>query len=377
MASSAENTNCCAGKCDGKLPEIGSQPVEILSRSLSGDGSTPEFLSATILPGFAMNVLQVTAHIPGKGETELFWAPPLAEAKELLDGPGNPTGEKSFAVGGAFLIPFANRVVGELSADKQSTTLEWNGQKKTLRANNCGGQPGATPHALHGLLFRAKTDDIKIVDTPNGQTITGQIDCPDWEKQWFSANRINFTIALEKDQLVVDVEVTNTGTASEPMAIGWHPYFAIPSGDRTQARLHIPGKIRAALNNYDDVFPTGEMQSVTGTEYDFTAKDGKALSSTYLDDNWSDLEWQDGRSFAAITDPAAKYGIRLVALTRMINCFQSYSPLDKPFVAIEPQFNFNDPFAKGAKNNQGGLVTLDPGQSVRWKVALELFTPEA
>jgi len=56
----------------------------------------------------------------------------------------------------------------------------------------------------------------------------------------------------------VDATITakNVGKDDEPMAIGWHPYFAVPSGDRKQALLHVPGQQVAAINNYGDVFPT-------------------------------------------------------------------------------------------------------------------------
>jgi len=64
-----------------------------------------------------------------------------------------------------------------------------------------------------------------------------------------------------------------------------------------------------------------------------------------------------------------------VALSRHINTVQVYSPLDRKFIAIEPQFNYNDPFGKEWGNRDTGMVTLPPGQSVTWKVKLELFIP--
>jgi len=53
-------------------------------------------------------------------------------------------------------------------------------------------------------------------------------------------------------------------------------YFAIPSGDRKQARLHPPADKVAGINNYDDVFPTGETHPVTmgDGKYNFAAPDG-------------------------------------------------------------------------------------------------------
>jgi aldose 1-epimerase len=53
-----------------------------------------------------------------------------------------------------------------------------------------------------------------------------------------------------------------------------------------------------------------------------------------------------------------------------------YAPVDKSFVALEPQFNWADPFTPvwGAKVNTG-MVTLQPGQTATYSVQLELFVP--
>ena len=79
---------------------------------------------------------------------------------------------------------------------------------------------------------------------------------------------------------------------------------------------------------------------------------------------------------AELIDPAARYGLRVVPLTRRIKTIQVYAPVDAPFVAIEPQFNLNDPFGAEWQGKSNGIVTLNPGQSVTWKVKLVLFTPQ-
>ena len=53
--------------------KIGGSDVVKLQRKATGDGSKPEFLTATILPGRGMNLFQITANIPGKGEIPLFF----------------------------------------------------------------------------------------------------------------------------------------------------------------------------------------------------------------------------------------------------------------------------------------------------------------
>ncbi len=65
-----------------KPPQIGGQDVVHLSRGRSGNGGTPEFLSATLLPGRGMNMFQITAWIPGRGETPLLTSPSLEDAAE-------------------------------------------------------------------------------------------------------------------------------------------------------------------------------------------------------------------------------------------------------------------------------------------------------
>jgi galactose mutarotase-like enzyme len=132
----------------------------------------------------------------------------------------------------------------------------------------------------------------------------------------------------------------------------------------------------AEVNNYDDVFTTGKLLPVQGTFYDFTGKGGAPLNELFLDDNWTNLKKaSDGSSYSEIIDPAAQYGLRIVALSRHVNTVQVYAPVDQQFVALEPQFNYNDPFGKEWGNRDTGMVTLLPGESVTWKVKLKLFIP--
>src|SRR5579862_3804199 len=128
--------------------QIGGQDVVKLERKPTSGGQKPEFLSATVLPGRGMNVFQITANIPGKGEVEVFASPSLADAAAKLNGgPGDQYGNASFSFGGAFLVPYPNRIRGKLSADGQTITTQWNGKTLTLPANFSGKKPGAEKHA--------------------------------------------------------------------------------------------------------------------------------------------------------------------------------------------------------------------------------------
>ncbi len=356
--------------------QIGGQDIVKLERKATTNGQKPEFLTATVLPGRGMNLFQITANIPDKGEVEVFASPSLADAAaKLSGGPDDQNGNASFSFGGAFLVPYPNRIRGKLSADGKAITTEWHGKTLTLPANWKGKNPGAEPHAMHGLILASKTDDVKTETTANGQTVTGTIHAGDFGGHWLSNTDLNFTIALTGDAVDATITAKNVGNEPEPISIGWHPYFNIPSGDRKQARLHIPGEQTAEVNNYDDVFPTGKLIPVKGTKYDFTAPDGKALDDIFLDDNWSKLQRTDGAVDVNLTDPASNYGIHVEGISPEIKTVQVYAPPTKEFTAIEEQFNFGDPFGKEWHGMDTGMVTLKPGQSVTWKVRLALFTP--
>ena len=168
----------------------------------------------------------------------------------------------------------------------------------------------------------------------------------------------------------------NVGHQTEPMGIGTHPYFRILGGDRAQVRVHVPGTTRALANNYTDVFPTGKIDPVAGTPYDLRAPQGVALGNLALDDQWGDLQrGPNGAATAVLVDPAAHLGIRVAALSPRIKAIQVYAPLDKNFVAIEDQFNRNDPFGPEWHGQPTGMVSLAPGASVTWKQGLTLFVP--
>src|SRR5579862_6878947 len=250
--------------------EIGGQKIVTLKRSATST-TKPEFTSVTLAPGRGMELIQITANFPGKGSVDVLASPSLAEAKEMLDDKDDANGDLGYRLGSAFLVPYPNRIRGELSADGKTLTTEWQGHKITLPANNIGKNPGAERHAMHGLILKAKTDNVNVKKIPGGEEVTGVIHAGDFGGHWLSKTDLDFTISLTADAVSATVVAHNTGSEAEPIAIGWHPYFAFPSGDRTQARLHIPGSQMAEVDNYDNVFPTGKLKPVENTPYDLRA----------------------------------------------------------------------------------------------------------
>jgi aldose 1-epimerase len=353
------------------VTEIGGQKIVTLTRTATSK-TKPEFTSIVVAPGRGMEIIQITANFPGKGEVDVLASPDLAGAKKMLDEQDDANGDLGYRLGSAFLVPYPNRIRGKLSADGKTLTTEWQGHKITLPANNIGSKPGAERHAMHGLILKAKTDDVKEKEIPGGKEVTGVIHAGNFGGHWLSKTDLDFTISLTADAVDAVIVAKNVGNEAEPMAIGWHPYFNFPSGDRTQARLQIPASMVAKVDNYDNVFPTGQLVPVTG-QYDL--RNGQALGKNFYDDNWSHLDWKNGVVTVNITDPAAHYGVRIEGVSPEIKTIQAYAPPAKNFVAVEDQYNFADPFSKIWGSMDTGMVTLKPGQGTKWHVRLKVFVP--
>jgi aldose 1-epimerase len=357
--------------------QIGGKPAVELSLPKPADTSQPYFVSVDVLPGRGMNIFQIRAFIPGKGVVDVLSAPSLHEAAVLMNGgPDDAYATQSFKMGGAILVPFANRIRGKLSADEKTLQTTILGKTVTLDANWIGKLPTAEYHAMHGLIMGRAMDSVNTHVDAGQASVIGLLDAGDFGGHWLSKTQLTITATLQRDSVVLQVAAKNVGDADDPIGVGWHPYFELPSGDRTQARLRIPAKQRALVNNYDDVFPTGKLVPVAGTPYDFSGPTGAPLGKLFMDDCFVDLQRDpDGGATAEIIDPAAHYGLRIQGQSKEITAFQAYAPPDKNFVAFEPQFNWADPYSKIWHGKETGMVVLKPGQSVTYEVALRLFVP--
>jgi len=355
---------------------IGGEPIVTLQRPPVADRNKPQFLQAVFLPGRGMAVLQIKAYLPGKGEIDVLNAPPLAQAERLLNKEDDEFGNEVFKLGGAILLPFANRIRGYPSADGKTITTDILGRKITLPANWSGSQPGAERHSIHGLMRKSHFEDVVSRNGVQSSAVSATLHAADFDDHWFPDTDVDVEATLSYGAFELTVTAKNPGPGLVPMGIGWHPYFVLPGGDRAAVRLHIPSETRAIMNNYDDTFTTGQRVSVKRTPYDFSAPEGRPLGTQYLDDNYSNLLHEpSGETISEIIDPAANYGLRLITLSPMIKSIQVYAPPGKNFVAIEPQFNLPDPYNKNWGSTDTGMVLLQPGQSVSWSVRLELFTP--
>ncbi len=354
--------------------EIAGQKLITLSRKPLST-TQPEFTSITLVPGRALLIQQITANFPGKGNVDVLASPDLAGSKKLLEVDDDQYGNQIFRLGAAFLFPYPNRMRGKLSADGKTIDTEWQGHAIHLPASWHGGNPGAEINSMHGLILKRAVDSVEVKEVPGGQQVVGVIHGGDFGGHWLSKTDLTIVITLKADAVDVKMIATNVGGESEPVAFAWHPYFNLPSGDRKQARIAVPATNVAEVDNYDNVFPTGKLNPVAGTKYDFSAAGGKALGDLFLDDNFGGVQEANGAVTVKVIDPAAKYGVAIEGLSHNIKAVQVYAPPAKSFVAVEHQTIMNDPLGKQWDKLDTGLITLAPGKSTDWHVRLKVFVP--
>jgi galactose mutarotase-like enzyme len=180
--------------------------------------------------------------------------------------------------------------------------------------------------------------------------------------------------------------------------MGWHPFLRIVSGDRAQARVHLPADLYGVVDTIDGR-PTGELKPVEGTPKDYRSPQGATMPDASTSVNFSKLTrtglartelTQTGLTQSGLTstggspggsidawlaDPKANYAIRVRGLSPEIRTLHLWSAKGDTFCAIEEQYNYMDAFGAEWKGMDTGLVTLKPHASTTWHVRLELFDP--
>lgn len=352
---------------------VGGQAPLTLSRSRTVTESMPEFLSATILPGRGMNVLQITAYIPGRGVVNLMSSPGVETAANAMSGRGDDSsGQASMYIGAAFEVPWADSIWGKSQASGEQIAAGWKGHTLLLPSATAGGGS-----AVGGLILKQQSDSSGTETLPDGGQAQATYSSAGYAGHWPSNTQVTTTVLLSSHSIDLTVQAHNVGDAAEPVGIGWHPRFSVMEGDRNQLRLRIPGLQRVETAKEQGGLPTGRLIPVSGTPYDFTARQGAKLGNTDLNDCFVSLHQDllDSGPVAQFLDLNSGYGLRLTALSPTIRAVRVIAPRNGKFITIDPQFNFPDPFGKEWQSADTGMVVLQPGETTQWKVRLELISP--
>ncbi len=356
----------------------GGQDIIQLQRSQMIGGNGPEFLSATLLPGRGMNLLQIKAYLPQKGEVNLLASPTLEEAGRLMTGTGaDAAGAMSLKMGAAIEAPWASRIYGTLTPDGQALTAVWRGVHLVLPTDAKDSYGVGGEAAAGGLFLKQPSETVNSSVMPDGGEAQATFHAGDFGGRWPSKTEIATTVAMSGRSIQIKITARNTGTTAEPIGIGWHPRFAILNGHRGQMMLRLPQGLRVEVKDRRTGQLSGKLLPVEGTEYDFTSHGGAKLGALNLDDSFVHLRTglMENGPVAELRDPENDYGLRITAMTSTIRAMRVYAPLDGSFLSIEPQFNYDDPFGREwAKDEDTGMVVLQPGESTQWRIRLEIFS---
>ena len=346
----------------------GQDPIR-LSRSATSIGKGVELISATFLPGRGMNVFQITALIPGHGEVSLLVSPLLASASDVLNGQDDDAnGSASTGLGGAVLVPWAQRLSGTSTSTQGTLSANWNGKRLSFPAENAGSNM-----SVEGLLLSRAADSVKSDVLPDGQSVVAVFHTGDFGGNWLSTIDVTVEAQLTAHDLDLTVTAHNTGQQPAPFGMGWHPFFAIPSGDRANALLSVPSQTIMEVNKQSGK-PTGRMVSVAGKDGDLSKAGGTKLAATAFGATYTSLlSGVASGPVAELSDPSYNYRLSVIPLTPDITSMRVIAPADKPWVSIGPNTNLDDPFGpEWDSPENAGMTTLAPGATMRWKVRLEI-----
>ncbi|MDA8358722.1 MAG: aldose 1-epimerase family protein [Actinomycetota bacterium] len=173
---------------------------------------------------------------------------------------------------------------------------------------------------------------------------------------------------LGRDGLTITTTAGNPGDATLPFGLGFHPYLTVGSERIDTVSLALPASRRLVLDSR--ALPTGEVQPVAGTEYDFSA--GRVIGPTRLDTAFTGLARPDGGvATATLRAPGAGRSVSLWADEnfKYLMCYTGDTLDDeaerRTSVAIEPMTCPPDALRSGRD-----LIVLAPGQewTGRWGI---------
>lgn len=224
------------------------------------------------------------------------------------------------------LVPFSNRI--------GQGQMGWGGQSHALRNGF-----NAEPHALHGVGFmRAWSVVEQGVDS-----LRLRLDHqPD--EFWPFAFEAEQCFELLADGLRFTISATNKDSRTQPMGLGWHPYFVRRPG----CRLDLPVHTQWLAGH--DLLPQA-----------LTTRDGLhgAVADMRLDHCF-----KGAGSVAEMVD--ADLRLSLEADSRF---WVVFTPADAAYFCVEPVTHLNNAVQQADPLAQG-LVALAPGETLRQVVRL-------
>ncbi|MDH5610799.1 MAG: hypothetical protein OEY56_15085 [Cyclobacteriaceae bacterium] len=242
----------------------------------------------------------------------------------------------------AILFPFPNRI--------DTGSFQFNGNHYQFPINEPGRQ-----NAIHGFLMDM---DFQLVEeqVAEEETIVVMGCMYDGKLPYFPFP-FYFTVqySFSNESFAVDFAIQNTGQASMPMGLGWHPYFTL-GGRADDWLLHLPASKQVMVD--ERMIPTGNSEKLE----DF--QQPAIIGPRQLDTCFQ----CDSAGFSiALTNPQRSQTLQ-VTFDTSAGYYQLYIPPDRGSLAIEPMSCSINAF-----NNRNGLEVLAPERSfsMRGKVTIK------
>jgi len=348
-------------------PRPGGLDPIVLTRAQTPGNNMPEFRSATLLPGLGMGVLQLTAFVPSRGEIELLAAP---SPKDIADGT-TPNRSGPNDNWGGLEAPWAGLLTGSVAPLGTSFRTTWRG-----RALESPTETDGRGMSEDGMLSALAADTTDMAPEPNPTTATATFHATDFDQHWSSKNDITVAVTLGARTIDLDITVKNVGDQPEPMGIGWHPRFLIPSGNRDAAELRLPNGEALEIGDAAKGVPTGRIIPAGASISRFQQRPWP-IGPESVDGTLVHLKsgLMDAGLSAEVRDPGSEFGLRMTAVSDDIRELRVSSPSGANYISLGTQTNFDDPLGKewGGADNLA-IPTLLPGQTVEWKVRLDIFS---
>lgn len=220
------------------------------------------------------------------------------------------------------LVPYSNRLGYRRFA--------WQGAAYETQPNFPVG-----PHSLHGVAWQRAWH---VVEHSACQARLRYVHRPDGH--WPFAFEVEQGFELAPDRLTLTLRFTNTDHHTQPVGLGWHPYFPKREGSRVDVEV-----THRWAADPDTLLPTERLPQPAGLHDDVAALD--------LD-----------HCFEGWTGPA-RLGDRQVrvALTSSLRYLVVFTPPTKDFFCVEPVSHLNDAIHRDDPCAHG-LQAVEAGTSV-------------
>lgn len=221
------------------------------------------------------------------------------------------------------LVPYSNRV--------GHRHFRWDGKDYTTAANF-----GDNPHSVHGVAWLRAWERVSL--SADDLVLRYQHE-PD--EHWPFAFDVKQHFALTPTQLRVELAFTNTAPVTQPVGLGWHPYFP----KRGQSRLQI--ELSDRWESDASELPTHKVaEPGINTEV-------AQLDLDHCFDGWNGPAHIRDEKFA-------------LQLSSSLHHLVIYTPRDKDYFCVEPVSHVSNAIQMADPVHHGLLALPPSGSTEAW-----------